>query len=226
MKVEGRGDVIRLLLVDDRGLFRDSLCRYLASEPGMRVMGECSTPEEAIEFLPGANVDLILLDFEPGSSRSNQFMTTAVASGYAGRFLMIATRDDAHGAAIALKLGASGIFLKSEPLGRLVQAIHSIADGQVWVDAQIIRTFADRIAEREAPFVWGRLDSRLEGRERQVLDGILGGLTNKKIGDGLGLSEASVKNTVQRLFRKTGVKTRSQLVRAALEVKSLAQSQD
>jgi len=153
-------------------------------------------------------------------------MSTAISSGYQGRFLIIATRDDPHGAAIALKFGASGIFLKSEPLGRLVQAIHSIADGQVWVDAQIIRTFADRIAEQEAPFVWGHLESQLDGRERQVLDGILGGLTNKKIGDGLGVSEATVKNTVQRLFRKTGVKTRSQLVRAVLEVKNLAQSQD
>jgi DNA-binding CsgD family transcriptional regulator len=57
----------------------------------------------------------------------------------------------------------------------------------------------------------------LEDRERNVLLGILGGLTNKKIGTNMGLSESSVKNIVQRLFGKAGVKTRSQLVRVALE---------
>jgi DNA-binding CsgD family transcriptional regulator len=57
----------------------------------------------------------------------------------------------------------------------------------------------------------------LEDRERKVLLGILGGLTNKKIGVNMGLSESSVKNIVQRLFGKAGVKKRSQLVRVALE---------
>ena len=60
-------------------------------------------------------------------------------------------------------------------------------------------------------------ETTLPERERQVLLGILAGLTNRKIGENLGLSESSVKNVVQRLFSKAGVKTRTQLVRVALE---------
>ena len=72
---------------------------------------------------------------------------------------------------------------------------------------------ADRYPQLQDPSVNGVL----EERERNVLLGILGGLTNKKIGASMGLSESSVKNIVQRLFGRAGVKTRSQLVRVALE---------
>ncbi len=216
---------IRLVLVDDHGLFRDSLSRYLASERGLQVVGECGTPREAMELMSARDADLVLLGCEPGCAHSNEFMAMALQGGFRGRFLLLAAGDDAKPAALALKLGASGIFLKSDPLGRLVQAIHSVAGGRMWVDPKLIRTLAERFVEDRAR-PWDSVDSHLEDRERQVLDGILKGLTNKKIAVGLGLSESTVKNSVQRLFLKIGVRTRSQLVRAALEGAKMRQSQD
>src|SRR5260370_40415524 len=76
---------------------------------------------------------------------------------------------------------------------------------------------AEQLIERYPPFEDRGSTATLEDRERHVLLGMLGGLTNKKIGANMGLSESSVKNIVQRLFGKAGVKTRSQLVRVALE---------
>jgi DNA-binding NarL/FixJ family response regulator len=131
--------------------------------------------------------------------------------------LIVAGAADARSSALALKLGASGIFLKSEAPDRLVQAIRLVAKGDVWVDPKVIQLLADQLIDGYPPVGDQRVDDPLENRERKVLMGILGGLTNKKIGDHLGLSESSVKNLVQRLFTKAGVKTRSQLVRVALE---------
>jgi len=209
-------NLIRLVLVDDHGLFRDSLSRFLASEPGLEIVGECSDSAEALKLLRGGAVDIALLDLEPGSARSNEMITMASEAGYTGKFLLLATSDDPRSAALALKLGAGGIFLKSEPLGCLVKAIRLVADGQVWLHPRIVRTLADRLVEQGPPPEDRLSEDRLGGRERDVLHGILDGLTNKRIGDTIGVSESTVKNIVQRLFNKAGVKTRSQLVHATL----------
>jgi len=106
--------------------------------------------------------------------------------------------------------------LKSESLDRLVQAIRLVASGAVWIDQKVIQLLADRLIDHP------QLDYRtsrspLTDREEKVLLGILGGLTNRKIGDNIGLSESTVKGVVQQLFRKARVRKRGQLVRVALE---------
>jgi DNA-binding NarL/FixJ family response regulator len=207
----------RLVLLDDHGLFRASLSRFLASEPGFEIAGECGGSAEALEVLNSSTVDLVLLDFDLGQERGNEFISAARQAGYRGRFLLVAGAADARSAAIALKLGASGIFLKSEAPERLVHAIRLVANGEVWVDPRVIQMLAEQLIDRYPQFDDQGPSGVLEDRERNVLLGILGGLTNKKIGAKMGISESSVKNIVQRLFGKAGVKTRSQLVRVALE---------
>lgn len=87
----------------------------------------------------------------------------------------------------------------------------------MWVDPSLIQLLADQYVERPArnpdPDPGGPLDER----QRKVILGILSGLTNKRIGDEMGLSEGTIKNILQGLFIRTGVRTRSQLVRLALE---------
>jgi DNA-binding NarL/FixJ family response regulator len=208
---------IRLVLLDDHALFRASLGRLLASEPDFEVAGECGASGEALEILKSSSVDLVLLDFNFGTEHGDDFISAARQAGYQGRFLIVAGAADVRNSAIALKRGASGIFLKSEAPDRLVQAIRLVGSGGIWVDQKIIQMLADQSINRWAqPPDQGSGDS-LEPRERVALLGILEGLTNREIGRNMGISESSVKNIVQRLFGKAGVKTRGQLVRAALE---------
>jgi two-component system nitrate/nitrite response regulator NarL len=208
---------IRLLLLDDHGLFRASLSRWLASEPDLEVAGECGSSAEALEVLKGSTVDVVLLDFDVGAEHGNDFISAARQAGYQGRFLIVAASADLGNSAIALKLGASGIFLKSESPERLVQAIRLVGSGCIWVDQKVIQLLVDQLIDRHPALEAQRFNGPLEDRERNVLLGILGGLTNRKIGDNMGLSESNVKNIVQRLFGKAGVKTRGQLVRVAFE---------
>ncbi len=85
--------------------------------------------------------------------------------------------------------------------------------GEIWVDPKVIQLMADRVDQRDEE----RINPLLTEREQQVLRGIFEGLTNKEIGAQLGVTDGAVKATLQQLFQKTGVRTRSQLVRIALE---------
>lgn len=209
-------DRIRLLLLDDHGLFRASLARLLASESGFEIAGECGISGEALKILSDSRVDVILLDFDVGLDHANDFISAAQKAGYQGRFLIVAGTVDAERSAMALKLGASGIFLKSEAPERLIQAIRVIATGAMWVDQRIVQLLANHCLSQPR-----RPDQKsgdvLDDREQKVILGVLGGLTNRKIADSLGVSESSIKNVLQSLFSRTGVRTRSQLVRLALE---------
>lgn len=208
---------IHLLLVDDHVLFRASLARFLASEVGFSVVSECVSFDEALRVLGSSTIDIILLEFELGTERASDFMLAARQAGYEGRFLLIADAPGARSAAVALKMGASGIFMKSDAPERLVRAIRQVVSGELWVDSKVIQMLAEQLVDRYPQLQSSNVGDVLEDRERNVLLGILGGLTNKKIGAGMGLSESSVKNIVQRLFGRAGVKTRSQLVRVAME---------
>jgi DNA-binding NarL/FixJ family response regulator len=207
---------IRLVLLDDHGLFRASLAKLLASEAGLEVAAECGTPADAIEAVRASHVDVVLLDFDVGAGHANEFIPGARKAGYQGRFLIVAGSPDAERSAMALKLGASGIFLKSEPPERLIQAIRVIASGAVWVDQKVIQVLANGCLSQPRSTNQNS-GSALDDRQQRVLLGILGGLTNRKIANGMGISESSVKNILQALFSRTGVRTRSQLVRLALE---------
>src|SRR5690242_15488296 len=103
---------IRLLLLDDHILFRESLSRLLASEPDIEMIAHCGTPAEALEILKREQIDLILLDFDLEDDRGTRFMSTAAEGGYRGKVLMVTAGMSSSEVSLALELGASGVFLK------------------------------------------------------------------------------------------------------------------
>ena len=210
---------IRLLLLDDHVLFREGLSRLLASEPDFEIAGQSGTSAEALGILRRAAVDLVLLDFDLGDDHGNTFLTAARDAGYTGKVLMLTAGMTATESSIALQLGASGICLKHNSPASLARAIRLVASGEMWVDQKVIQAMADGVHRAEEPPV----RKLLTEREQQVLKGIFEGLTNKEIAVHLGVSEGAIKATLQQLFQKTRVRTRSQLVRIALEA-SLATS--
>jgi len=199
---------IRLILLDNHLLFRESLARLLNSEHDFELVAECTTPSEALKSLRGSAVDVILVDI----GIAKEFIPCARKARYSGKSLVIARETDATGSAIVLKCGASGIFLDSDSSARLVQAIRLVANGEAWVDQKVIQL----LAERYQHFA-DRWFGTLTEREQAVLEGVIDGLSNRKIGVKIGMSESTTKATLQGLFTKAGVRTRSQLVRIALE---------
>jgi DNA-binding NarL/FixJ family response regulator len=199
---------IRLALLDDHVLFRESLARLLASEPGFELVAESTTPPEALKSLKSSKVDVILVDV----GVAQEFMPGVRKARYTGKTLVIAREIDATHSALVLKSGASGIFLDSDSSARLVQAIRLVANGEAWVDQKVVQLLAERY-----PHYDGRWLGTLTEKEQTVLRGVVDGLSNRRIGVQIGVSESTIKATLQNLFSKAGVRTRSQLVRMALE---------
>jgi DNA-binding NarL/FixJ family response regulator len=204
---------IRLLLVDDHILFRDGLSRLLALEPDLEVVTCCGTTAEALDTVGREPVDMVLLDYDLGEDHGSHFLSSARRAGYLGKVLMVTAGMTAKESSTALRLGASGIFLKHNSPGTLAKAVRLIMGGEIWVDPKVIQLMADRVDQPEEE----RVSPLLTEREQQVLRGIFEGLSNKEIGAQLGVTDGAVKATLQQLFQKTGVRTRSQLVRIALE---------
>jgi len=203
---------IRLALLDDHGLFRESLGHLLSAEPDLDVVGDCATYSGGLDLLARAEVHMVLMDFMIEAKRSEGFINAARIAGYHGKFLIVTAAIDAAKSVVALKMGASGIFLKANSSRRLVQAIRLIATGEAWIDQSVIDLIAERYPQQRNPGL-----GELSTMEQTVLSGLLDGLTSREIGAKAGLSESSVKGVVQQLFDKAGVRKRSQLVRLVLE---------
>jgi len=205
---------VQLLLLDDHTLFRAMLSKLLATESEFQVVSDCSNSEEALEALGRDSIDLVLLDYDLGDKKNGfQFVRSAREAGYTGRiFIVTAGMNDADYVR-ALGLGVCGIFLKHSSPELLVQAIHKVIAGETWIDERCVQGLIKAVESE------GRQARRnqLSERERDVLKGVFAGLSNKEIGAQLSVSEASVKSALQQLFIKTGVRTRGQLVRVALE---------
>jgi DNA-binding NarL/FixJ family response regulator len=208
------GQPIRILLVDDHGLFRESLSRLLQAEPDLEIVGNCSNVAEALASLDREHVDLVLLDFDLGEQEGSLFLDTAKSKGFDGRVLMVTAGMSDAGTLRALESGASGIFLKHSPPAQLIEAIYKVMAGEMWLDPKAVRSLVAGASGRTEEH---RTSQPLTERERAVLKGVFEGHTNKEIAAGLEISEGSVKAVMQQLFDKTGVRTRSQLVRIALE---------
>jgi DNA-binding NarL/FixJ family response regulator len=203
---------IRLLLVDDHILFREGLRRLLGSEPDFETVAECGTPAEALEVLSRSAVDVVLLDFDLEDDTGTRFIASATAAGYQGKILMVTAGMSPLDVAVARKLGISGIFLKHNPPRLLLEAIRAVAEGRIWMDPKMTPPgIASGTIESSAS------TTHLTPREQKVLRCVFEGLTNKEMAYNLGVSQSSVKATLQHLFDKMGVRTRGQLVRIAIE---------
>lgn len=205
---------IQLLLLDDHTLFRVMLSRLLDTDSNFHVAAQCSSSPEALEAIGRYRIDLVLLDYDLGDRRTGfQFIRQARDARYTGRIFMVTAGMMDADYVRALGLGVCGIFLKHSSPELLTEAIHKVIAGETWIDQRCLQALVQAVDSQGGQV----RRNELTERERQVLNGVFAGLSNKEIGAQLEISEASVKSALQQLFVKTGVRTRSQLVRVALE---------
>lgn len=213
MTTQQRSQTIRILLVDDHALFREGVTRFLASEPGLEISGHCGSVDEALDILARKRVDVVLLDFDLGPEKGTRFLLRAGERGFQARVLIVTAGLSDAEAADLIRRGVSGIFLKHNSPALLTKAIRQVMDGEGWLDQRYLKVLLNG-GGSAAP---SEREPQLSEREREVLRAVFEGLANKEIAGRLQVSESSVKATLQQLFAKTGVRTRSQLVRIALE---------
>jgi len=204
---------IRLLLVDDHALFRESVARLLQAEAGFEVVANCRTGAEALRVIKSREIDMVLLDLDLGEERGSDFLASLRAERFKGKVLLVTAGVNESDVPSLIRKGISGVFMKHGYPAELIQGIREAMEGKALFREDLLRK---ALESAEKPIAH-RATVRFTERERQVLSFVFEGLANKQIGDRLQISESAVKACLQQLFAKTGVRTRSQLVRIALE---------
>ena len=204
----------RILLVDDHGLFRESLVRLLESEADFSVVAHCESTADAMKIIERGSVDVVLLDYDLGNERGTDLFERMKEAQDPPRILMVTAGMSDRITRDVLSAGVAGVLHKHSSPVQLVAAIRKVAQGHVWLEDSIIRSLA---AGAKAESAQMKNTRPLTQRQQEVLSGILDGLTNKEIAWKLKVSESSIKAVIQELFHKAGVRTRSQLVRIAIE---------
>lgn len=205
---------IGILMVDDHSLFRESLARLLDAHPGFRIVGQGATASEAAAEFERCQPDLVLLDYDLGEESALGLLAEFKRRDPDVKILMVTAGLSDQSTLQIMEAGAAGVFLKHNNSDRLIDAIDRVCRGEVWLDNLTLNSMLagrrnrDEVLDRARP---------LTERQMQVLRGILDGLANKEIAWKMGTSESSVKAVIQELFHKAGVRTRSQLVRIAIE---------
>jgi DNA-binding NarL/FixJ family response regulator len=202
------------MMVDDHRLFREGLSRLLETTPDFEVVGQCATAGEAATALSKTPADVILLDYDLGDEQGYRLLIDLRNRHSAAKVLMVTAGMTDKATLQIMEAGASGVFLKHNDPEQLIAAIHRVANNEIWMDTGAVRSL---VAARNVQTDRMEHTSPLTSRQSEVLRGILDGFANKEIAWRLNVSESSIKAVIQELFRKAGVRTRSQLVRIAIE---------
>jgi len=197
---------VRVYLLDDHELLRRGLREVLEEAGGFEVIGESGSAAEAERRIPALRPDVMLLDVQLPDGSGIDVCRQVLSVDPDIRALMVTTYDDDGARLAAVLAGAAGFVLKQIRGTELVDSIRKVATGQVLLTRE---DAALAVEQASHPPLDPRLES-LTGQERRILDLIADGMTNRQIGERLGITERTVKNYVTGLLLKLGLQRRTQ----------------
>jgi len=203
--------MIRVFLVDDHEIVRRGIAELIDRERDLEVVGEAAAARGTLARIAATRPDVAVLDVKlPDGSGID--LCRAIRSAHPDLpCLMLTAYDDDEASQSAVLAGAAGYVLKDIRGQNLVAAIRTVAAGGSLISAVVTERIRAKLTAPEATRSGGAsAGPDLTLRERQVLDLIAEGLTNRQIGDRLGLAEKTVKNYVSELLAKLGMERRTQ----------------
>ncbi|MQA02440.1 MAG: response regulator [Streptosporangiales bacterium] len=208
--------MIRVFLLDDHEVVRQGVRAVLQEEPDIEVVGEAGTIAQAFARVPALRPDVAVLDVRlpDGSGVEACRDLRAEVPGLSCLMLTSFADDDAFVQAVLA--GASGYLLKEVRGVSIVTAVRTVAAGQSLLDPAVTAKLLDRLradAAKKDPL------AGLSGQERQVLELIGEGLTNREIGNKVFLAEKTVKNYISNIFVKLGIQRRTQAAILATQLR-------
>lgn len=205
---------LRVVVVDDHAVLREGLAAILGEEADIEVVGQGGTAEDAVRLARSLLPHLILLDLDmPGGGL--EAAQTIAKECPATRIVVLTALEEEDQLLAALKAGVRAYVLKGVAARELLRILRAVAAGESYVPPGLA---AGLLMEMQAPGSGpgkapGDLLDGLTGREREVLEGLAEGLSNKEIGQRLFLSEKTVKHYITGILQKLQVRNR---VEAAL----------
>ena len=209
---------VRVLLVDDDALMRAGLRAVLSSDENVEVVGEAADGRDAVERSRRLVPDVVLMDVRMPRLDGISATREILAASPSTKVLVLTTFEEDEYIFGALSAGASGFLLKRSRPEELIAAIHTVAAGEALLSPSVTRRVIDRTARRVgfAEPSAERLED-LTPRERDVLELVARGLTNREIAEALVIEESTVKTHVKRILMKLELRDRIHAVILAYE---------
>ncbi|MFG3526449.1 response regulator [Streptomyces sp. NPDC047917] len=199
--------VITLVVVDDHPVVRDGLRGMFDSAPEFRVLGEASNGVEGVEMVGRLDPDVVLMDLRMPGGGGVAAIAELAGRGARSKVLVLTTYDTDSDTLPAIEAGATGYLLKDAPRDELFTAVRAAADGRTVLSPAVASRLISRV---RTPAAAG--SEALSGREREVLELVAKGTSNREIAAELFISEATVKTHLTHIFAKLGAKDRAAAV--------------
>lgn len=203
---------IRILVAEDHTVVRDGIVAILKQEPDMQIVGDTSDGQQAIELWQRHRPDICLMDLRMPIVNGVSAIERIRAIEPTANIIVLTTYDGDEDIYRAMRAGAKSYLLKDVRREELFQCIRSVHAGRSYLLPSVAAKLAERLAFED-----------LTPREREVLQLLAQGRSNKLIGAELSISEVTVKSHVQALFRKLNVLSRTEAI-AVAERKGLLRS--
>lgn len=206
-------EAIRTFVVDDHELIRKALHDLLSAEADIDVVGEAGSVEEAVGGIVERRPDVVVLDLRLPDGAGVEVIDRVRDRAPGTRWLVLTSFDDPAEVRSAVEAGAAGYLLKDTASTDCVRAVRRVAAGGGVLDPTVAQHLLDRSHGPEADL------AKLTPQEQRVASLLAEGLTNRQIGNRLGLAEKTVKNHVSAVLTKLGVANRTEAaLRAARDL--------
>lgn len=216
MSLRGAAETVAILIADDHAGFRAGLRALLTAVPGVEVVGEAATGDEAVAQARSLQPDVVLMDIQmprlDGIAATQQIVATSPHIAV----LVLTMFEDDESVFSAMRAGARGYLLKGADRAEIVRAITAVARGEAIFGRSIARRLMEYFAAPRAAFP-DLAFPELTEREREVLELIAEGFANPVIATRLFLSSKTVRNHVSNIFSKLQVADRAQAIVRARE---------
>ena len=223
-KAEPATTPIRILIADDHPLIRDGLRGLLVQQPDFVVIGEASHGDETLRLATDLNPDVVLLDLSMPKTSGLDIMRELARAAPRVRTIIVTARIEKADLMRVLQHGVRGVVLHGSPTELLFKCIRKVASGEVWIRRETVTDIVDLLAASpaarsafEPARKTARRDVMLTPREREILQLIVEGESNKGIAQLLSVSQDTVKHHLTSVFNKTGTSSRLGLALFALD---------
>ena len=196
----------RILIIDDHPLFRKGVAQLIAMAPRLQVVGEASNGEQGVAMAKELDPDMILLDLHMTGMGGIETLKAIRDAGSDCRVVILTVSDNADDLVAAIRSGADGYLLKDMEPEDLLTAIDEALNGRTVIGERLNGLLARAIRDEAA--AKQRDMAALTDREKEILQGLAQGLSNKLIARNLDITEATVKVHVKNLLKKLGFHSR------------------
>jgi DNA-binding NarL/FixJ family response regulator len=205
---------MRVLIVDDHPVTRDGLRSALSTSDEVKIVGEASTGEEAVQAVKELAPEVVFMDVRmPGMGGLEATKEIRHISPET-KVILFTVEESRAAIADAIRAGVSGYLLKDVSAGELISAAKLALEGKAVIHPTLTRAFIE-----EVQYVDHRPDTPLSRRESEILQKVAYGASTKEVAHDLGISPHTVKTHLERIFEKLGANDRAQAVAIALRKK-------